>query len=1519
MKTTILTLSLLVCVPLLAQSYQIDFETAPLDATSPKIGPVQFTGGIVSEKLRGASNQTRLYFSASADYGCPAGTCQPLITLFFDDYVSDVSLDLGNGYNLANGTFTFQTDNAGDTGSLIIAPLTATHVALPFKNIKRLYIHAPVYPDHNFAFDFHIDNVAFTVTPVRWRVQAQDLTVMPPIPAPEYMLNRGTPTATIPLGVEFTLGLQHQDTSGVWSTVPTTVSINQERVSTSNPLKGALYPSHLLVPFAYTATTQVHHFMVIHSGTAHVTLQPSGGPPVDVTVNEVTPFSLGAMTDPNNSITYDSDFIKVADRTGFPPQYVKAWSQQETQDSAGPGFNPFTWHYDPISKDYKVAEQQSFAFNPPWNLYALPQALDLCPYTCAFADLGALDILKRSDPTTTRFPLYYINDNCQRVLIPSNINPTIRDIYDANISQHTKDLGWLPDPAPNKALLGCVTLVPTGTQNPPLRHRAVQSVPDPLGVTAQTPLASSYGLLQVEHLDVIDRPTRWAGYQGHRNPGLLFDTPANAGRDTASLTLGSTEGLSYFATTNPQVDIQNPDFEYASRTDFEDALTSMWLRYNGGADYATNVLNRVFRFLPNRTTSIFSLPTCDSIQITEQTTRAEGAAGATLQLGIATNNPDAISSYQWYAGARGDTSSPLDGGTTPYYLTTVTSAANYWVRVTTECTTVDSATIPVTLTNACATPTLTIQPGTPTTIPDGGTVNLQATTNIPTTYQWFLGTLPGAVTPPGFIGDSIAITDATASTLAVAPESNTSYVVRASTGCTAATSTAQVLIQPRCPTIIAEPQSADASAGAIMLSVRADGTTPLRYQWYIGNRSDTSAPVPGATSPSLTVAPSTSTAYWARVANTCGALDSTAALVAVTQCVPPTITVQPNSATVNTGTSLTLHASANGTAPSYQWFLGSTGDTSTPVNGATSSSLHVTPLATTSYWVRVTNGCGTAASNAATITVTTGPSCTAPTITESPASTSITLGDSTTLALADAGTDPQIVQWYIGISGDRTQPVAGGTSTALVVTPTANTTYWAEVTNACGNAQTSEATVAVLPTCASAQITSDPAPATITAGASVTLTVATDGTQPLAYQWFIGQSGDESDPVTGATSAALTTTPLASSSYWVAVSNTCGVAFSAAATVTVNPACIGPQITAQPQPASITTGMTTTLTATASGTEPLAYAWFAGAPGETSSPVGTGATLSIGPMTTTTYWARVTNACGSADTASASVTVTPSCDSPVVAISPEASTIAAGASVTLTADTSGTSPFMYAWYVGSPSDTSQPTGNSQTLTVSPAATGSYWVRVTNACGAADSAATNITVTPACDPLVITTQPLSRTIVTGGTATLSVVATGTAPITYQWFASGVPIQDATTFTITVTPDVTTDYFVRLANPCGSVDSDVATVTLRDPCGDCGPGGGPPPQLASPALPAPADMTAIVRGPNVSLGWAAVLTADTYQVWRSTGGDFVPVATTHGSSYVDRHVPKGALRYFAVAMRSTDGATSAASHVASVIAH
>jgi hypothetical protein len=83
---------------------------------------------------------------------------------------------------------------------------------------------------------------------------------------------------------------------------------------------------------------------------------------------------------------------------------------------------------------------------------------------------------------------------------------------------------------------------------------------------------------------------------------------------------------------------------------------------------------------------------------------------------------------------------------------------------------------------------------------------------------------------------------------------------------------------------------------------------------------------------------------------------------------------------------------------------------------------------------------------------------------------------------------------------------------------------------------------------------------------------------------------------------------------------------------------------------------------------------------------------------------------------------------------------------------------------------------------------------------------------------ITTQLNSSSVATGGVARFSVVATGSAPLTYQWMKDGTSISGATSSTYTIASTKTTDagsYTVTVTNSAGSVTSNPATLSVTAP--------------------------------------------------------------------------------------------------------
>lgn len=625
--------------------------------------------------------------------------------------------------------------------------------------------------------------------------------------------------------------------------------------------------------------------------------------------------------------------------------------------------------------------------------------------------------------------------------------------------------------------------------------------------------------------------------------------------------------------------------------------------------------------------------------------------------------------------------------------------------------------------------------------------------------------------------------------------------------------------------IITHPASVTINSGqTTTLNVVAAGTAPLTYQWYRGSSGVTANPVGSNSASFTTPALTTSTSYWVRVSNAANpsGADSNTAIVSVVQ--PALIVTDPASKTINSGQSTTLTVVANGSTPlTYQWYQGLSGVTSNPVG--TNSASFTTPVltTTTNYWVKVTNAANPTGDNSTTATITVNQPAA---IVTHPAAVTINSGETTTLNVSASGTSPLTYQWYEGASGVTTTPV--GTNSPSFTSPvlTANTGYWVKVTNV-ANSSGALSNTALVSVNQPAGIAAQPASTAIVSGNPVTLNVSANGTAPIHYQWFEGIAGDTGHPV-GSDAAAFTSPSLTNStSYWVRVSNMANLAGTGSNTafVTVNDPAV---ITQQPLPVTINSGGTTTLNVAATGTQPITYQWYQGNAGDTSTPVGSDSTsLTTPPLTiSTTYWVRITNVASPQGVDSNAVRVTILGDRPAaIASQPQSLTIANGAFTTLSVTPSGLGPFTYQWYQGLSGDTSTPVGTNYPSFTTPVLTSttSYWVHVSNLSNPTGVNSDTATVTiPVQSPAAVVTQPSAALIARGTSATLNVFASGTAPLTYQWYQglkgdTSSPV--GTNSSSLTTPVLIADgrFWVRVTNAFNSTgdDSEAALVTVNDP--------------------------------------------------------------------------------------------------------
>jgi hypothetical protein len=253
-------------------------------------------------------------------------------------------------------------------------------------------------------------------------------------------------------------------------------------------------------------------------------------------------------------------------------------------------------------------------------------------------------------------------------------------------------------------------------------------------------------------------------------------------------------------------------------------------------------------------------------------------------------------------------------------------------------------------------PTITTQPSSSSvTAGSAASFSVVASGTATLSYQWRK--------------DGTAISGATSSTYSISSTLASdagSYSVVVTNSVGSVTSSAAVLTVNIAPSITIQPNASTVTAGsAASFSVVASGTATLAYQW----RKDGSA-ISGATSSTYSIS-STSTSdagsYTVVVTNSAGSATSNAATLMVT--VAPTITTQPSSSSVISGSAASFSVAASGTATlTYQWRKDGAA-----ISGATSSTYSISSTSTSdagSYTVVVTNSVGSVTSNAATLAVT---------------------------------------------------------------------------------------------------------------------------------------------------------------------------------------------------------------------------------------------------------------------------------------------------------------------------------------------------------------------------------------------------------------------------------------------------------------------------------------------------------------------------------------------------------------------
>lgn len=265
-----------------------------------------------------------------------------------------------------------------------------------------------------------------------------------------------------------------------------------------------------------------------------------------------------------------------------------------------------------------------------------------------------------------------------------------------------------------------------------------------------------------------------------------------------------------------------------------------------------------------------------------------------------------------------------------------------------------------------------------------------------------------------------------------------------------------------------------------------------------------------------------------------------------------------------------------------------------------------------------------------------------------------------------------------------------------------------------------------------------------------------------------------------------------------------------------------PVIAGQPVAQSVYEGQTATFGVGATGTAPLGYQWQKNL---VDIPGATGSTYTTPPTALAdngaSYRCVVSNLYGTVTSAAAVLTVLSASDPPAITQQPVGRSIYTGQTATFTVVAAGPPPLAFQWEKNGAGIAGAVSASYTTPPAVRADSGSVFrCIVSNSNGSVTSTGALLRVdTLIGNPPVISQHPMDVTVNAGQTATFSVVAGGTLPLSYQWQKNGVNISGATaagyTTPVTTTADNGAQYRCVVTNIFGNATSNAAVLTVLTP--------------------------------------------------------------------------------------------------------
>ncbi|MDB6130581.1 MAG: Xanthan lyase, partial [Verrucomicrobiales bacterium] len=345
-------------------------------------------------------------------------------------------------------------------------------------------------------------------------------------------------------------------------------------------------------------------------------------------------------------------------------------------------------------------------------------------------------------------------------------------------------------------------------------------------------------------------------------------------------------------------------------------------------------------------------------------------------------------------------------------------------------------------------------------------------------------------------------------------------------------------------------------------------------------------------------------------------------------------------------------------------------------------------------------------------------------------------------------------------------------------------------------------------------LTIEPAPLTVTAGNAMIYAGQPNPAFSATITGFV--NADDASVVTGQPAFSTTATPQSPAGTYPIVPSI-GTLLSANY-VFVNfvdgiLGLAGPDISIQPVSQTVQAGQSVTFSVVPGGTGPFSYQWYYNNAAILKATNSTYVRANVQQSVAGAYGVVVTTPFGSVRANIATLTVVDI--APIILTQPASRTVGAGKTATFAVNATGSDVLAYQWKFEGNDLAGATSKTLNVLNAQSSNSGHYSVVITNDFGTVTSTVVNLTVTNT--PPAIVTQPISRSLNAGATATFVVSATGSDPKTYQWKLNGADIAGANAITYIRNNVQGSDagaYTVVVANSYGSATSANATLTVND---------------------------------------------------------------------------------------------------------